>query len=125
MKLYLYRICTRQLTTDGVLKDENGVKICDTAEHTQKMLPQGVYKVVLRKHPNLGHRAVQVKSAWIIHGNGVHEKDFGASIIVGEHLVPGVVIRSYLYFERLIKRIEKVFKRGGEVELVIISHDSQ
>ena len=105
MKLYLYRICTRQLTTDGVLKDENGVKICDTAEHTQKMLPQGVYKVVLRKHPNLGHRAVQVESAWIIHGNGVHEKDFGASIIVGEHLVPGVVIRSYSYFERIIKRI--------------------
>ena len=123
MKIYLYRTCTRQLTTDGVLRNENGTHICDTAEHTRHMLPEGTYKLEFGKHPKHRQRAPRVKDGtWIIHGNGVHGKDFGSSIIVGEHLVPGVVIRSLPYFERLVKRMDKAFRRGGEVELVIMGN---
>lgn len=120
MKLYLYRTCTRQLTTDGVLRNERGIRICDTAEYTREMLPEGTYKLKFGKCPKYRHRAPRAEEgAWIIHGNGVLGKGFGGSIIVGDHLVPGVVIRSFRYFQRLVKSMDKVVKRGGEVVLVI------
>lgn len=157
MKLYLYRICTRRHTTDGVLQDEQGLCICDTAEHTPHMLPEGTYQLTLERHKKLGHRAPCIQqgnataaetsatttadtvttadtattadavttataaTSWIIHGNGIYGKDFGASIVIGDCLVPGVVIRSYPYFERLVKRLEKVFQRNESVELIITS----
>lgn len=141
MKFYLYRTSTRPLSTDGVLCDEHGSPICNTAEHTLHKLPEGTYQLSLQRHHRLGHRALLLQRhhrlgrrtlllqrhhtptamAWIIHGNGVYGKAFGASIVVGEYLVPGVVVRSYPYFERLLKRIEKVIKRGSQVELIIQS----
>ena len=33
MKLYLHRIHTRGVTTDGALWEEHDIRICDTAEH--------------------------------------------------------------------------------------------
>lgn len=125
MKLYIFRQAIKDTTTDGVLKDEHGQRICDTAEHTHHMLPRGTYRVTLSMHPSHKHRAPRVEpcggpGAWIIHGNGVHAKAFGSSIITGDRLAPGAVIRSRPYFERLVKRMEKAFKRGGQVELVIV-----
>ena len=134
IRFYLYRTCTRQLTTDGELVNELGTHICDTAEHTLHRLPEGTYRIVLKKHTKLRHRAPCIlpqdgdaggAQGWLIHGNGVHGRDFGAGILMGEHLVPGVVIRSHPYFGRFVKRMEKALKREDRVELVILSRWSR
>ena len=138
MKLYLNRTCTRGLTTDGVLQNQRHNRICDTAEHTLHMLPEGTYQLTLELHKKLDHRAPCIQqgnataaettataaataASWIIHGNGVHGKDFGSSIAIGDCLVPGVVIRSHPCFERLVKRLDKAIKRGSKVKLIITS----
>ena len=144
MRMYLNRTRTRQDTTDGVLLSQQGNLICDTAEHTPTRLPAGTYKVVFKKHK--GHRTPYaapyatplptspqgeeqgshpkgdlggLRGAYIEYGNGVHARKFGTTIIVGEHLVPGVVLNSRKCFDQIVKRIEKVFKRKQEVELII------
>ena len=61
----------------------------------------------------------KIGKAFILHGNGVYAKRFGATIIVGEHFVPGVVINSRHYFDLLLKRIEKALMRGNTIELII------
>lgn len=130
MKLYLKRECFRQHTTDGTLSTKSS-HICDTIEHTQMMLPEGLYKVQLKNHPRLHHRAPKISliaenstnvkspTAFIIHGNGVYGKQFGSSIAVGERIIPGVVIKSRFHFENLVHRIEMAIRRGGEVVLEI------
>lgn len=127
MRLYLYRTRTRQHTTDGVLRNEMGVRICDTAEHTPTMLPRGEYSVKFKRHKKYKHRAPWLEltsesstaSGFIIHGNGVHAKGFGTTIVVGDHLVPGVVLNSHHYFRQIVKRIEKALKRHHRVEIII------
>jgi len=137
MRMYLNRTRTRQDTTDGVLLSQQGNLICDTAEHTPTRLPAGTYKVVFKKHkghrtpyaapllsPQKGENSLPLgegkgRGAYIEYGNGVRARKFGTTIIVGEHLVPGVVLNSRTHFDQLVKRIEKVFKRKQEVELII------
>jgi len=85
---------------------ENGIRICDTSEHSPTMLPPGDYVVELKKHPILGHRTMMLtkksrrklksKSStkgWIMSGNGAYSARCASNIIVGTHLVPGVVPR--------------------------------
>lgn len=127
MKIYLYRTRTRQHTTDGVLRNEMGVRICDTAEHTPTMLPRGEYSVKFKRHRKYKHRAPWLQlvddegtaSGFVIHGNGVHARGFGTTIIVGEHLVPGVVLNSHHYFRQIVKRIEKALARKQKVTIII------
>ena len=109
MKLYLKRYRIRIDSTDGELTNDEGTHICDTAESTQTMLAEGTYRLIT------GGRHV------FSHGNGVYGKGCGAKILVGEHLVPGVVIRSLSSYKRLIKRIKMARKRGSIVELTITS----
>lgn len=52
-------------------------------------------------------------------GNGVHAKGFGATIIVGDHLVPGVVVNSQHYFRQIVKRIEASLRRKHKITLII------
>ena len=46
-------------------------------------------------------------------GNGVHTLKKG-HILLGEVLVPGVVIHSLQHYERLYERIKKATQRGGQ-----------
>jgi len=127
MKMYLNRTRTRQDTTDGVLFSQQRMRICDTAEHTPTRLPAGTYKVVIKVHPGKKHRALCLLSTdenkkaagFLINGNGVHKKGFGSTIIVGEHLIPGVVLNSRTHFEKLFRRVELTILRKKEVELII------
>lgn len=141
MILYLNRTRIRQQTTDGVLRSEAGVRICDTAEHTPTMLPTGEYSVVLKRHPKVKHRVPYINRSnsqdtppmrgemergsrleWgssFLPGNGVHAKDFGSTIIVGKHLVPGVVVNSQHYFRQIVKRIEASLRRKHKITLII------
>lgn len=135
MILYLNRTRIRQQTTDGVLRSEAGVRICDTAEHTPTMLPAGEYSVILKRHPIVKHRVPYINKSdsqdtppmkgemeggsSFLPGNGVHAKGFGATIIVGDHLVPGVVVNSQHYFRQIVKRIEASLRRKHKITLII------
>lgn len=132
MKFYLYRQIIQSISTDGVLQDAQGIRICDTAEQTRHMLPEGTYQLTIRRHKQYGHRvptllpltAASTTGArgvrgWMLHGNGVLGKNIGATILLGDNLVPGVVIHSQPHFKRLLKRLEKLGNRGIKVELVI------
>ena len=48
MKIYLYRKRIKGESTDGVLIDQRGNRICDTAENTLTMLPEGKYRLELK-----------------------------------------------------------------------------
>ena len=52
-------------------------------------------------------------------GNGVHTLKKG-HILLGEVLVPGVVIHSLQHYERLYERIKKATQRGTEILLTIL-----
>ena len=52
-------------------------------------------------------------------GNGVHTLKKG-HILLGETLVPGVVIHSLQHYERLYERIKKATQRGTEILLTIL-----
>lgn len=138
MKFYLYRQTIQSISTDGVLQDAQGIRICETAEQTRHMLPEGTYQLTIRRHKQYGHRvptllpltAASTTSAasttgargvrgCMLHGNGVLGKNIGATILLGDNLVPGVVIHSQPHFKRLLKRLEKLGNRGIKVELVI------
>ena len=131
MKIYLYRKRIKGESTDGVLIDQRGNRICDTAENTLTMLPEGKYRLDLKKYKKGNYRAAfatpidangEKQQGWrgsgfIIHGNGVYGRGLGSNIIVGDYLVPGVVTHSAKHFTRLIKRLEKAEKRKTEVEI--------
>jgi len=116
IKLVRYRI--RENSCDGMLYLD-GIHHCDTAEPTKLMLPEGIYEVTFRKHPVHEHRAPYIAaSTFMIHGNGIYNAKNG-DILLGEFTYPGVVVRSRDYFDPLVKRLEKVFSRGGKVTLII------
>ena len=84
----------------------NGQRICETTENVKNCLACGTYRISLRQMP---FRA----------GNGVHTLKKG-HILVGEALVPGVVIHSQPHYDRLYERIKKASQRGTEILLTII-----
>lgn len=61
----------------------------------------------------LPHRCPMVKP-----GNGVHNRIDG-SIIVGERLIPGVLIQPAPIFARLVERLVKAHSRGKTILLTI------
>lgn len=61
----------------------------------------------------LPHRCPMIKP-----GNGVHNRIDG-SIIVGERLIPGVLIQPAPIFARLIERLVKAHSRGKTILLTI------
>lgn len=67
-------------------------------------------QMVMSPHRNLRGYCPQLKD-----GNGVYNRTDG-SIILGERLVPGVVLHSQLYFTRLVERLQEA---GGEATLII------
>lgn len=51
-------------------------------------------------------------------GNGVYKRTDG-SIIVGKHLIPGILTHSRPAFDALYDRIRKNIERGNSVTLII------
>lgn len=49
MNLILERKHINQESTDGLLRNEDGTKICSTAEHTATSLPPGTYPVLIHR----------------------------------------------------------------------------
>lgn len=104
LTLYLHRTRIRPQTCDGTLYDEQGNRICDTAEATPHMLPAGKYPLI--------------PSTMLSRTNGVFAlRD--STILVGTYRVPGVVIRTADAYDRIRRRTNKVRERGKQVMLVI------
>lgn len=91
LKLYLHRTRVGPLATDGTIYDEQGHRMCDSAEATLHMLPPGQHAI--------GRFADHFSRT-----NGVYAlKD--ATILVGSYLCPGVVIHTAVAFRRLEEHI--------------------
>lgn len=104
MNIILTRTKRSRYAVDGFITI-NGHRICETAENVKNCLECGTY-ISLRQMP---FRA----------GNGVHTLKNG-HILLGETLVPGVVIHSLQHYERLYERIKKATQRGTEILLTIL-----
>ena len=105
MNIILTRTKRSRYAVDGFITI-NGHRICETAENVKNCLAYGTYRISLRQMP------FRV-------GNGVHTLKNG-HILLGETLVPGVIIHSQLHFDRLYERIKKASQRGTEILLTII-----
>ena len=83
----------------------NRQRVCDTVEHPTCRKPNGTYSVELDNNP-------------FRHGDGALSLKHG-EIIVGKHLLPGVVTASQPTYDRLYERLKKAFQRGTPVRLTI------
>ncbi len=105
MDIVLKRTKRSRFAVDGFITI-NGQRICDTTENVKNCLACATYRISLRQMP------FRV-------GNGVHTLKKG-HILVGEALVPGVVIHSLQHYDRLYERIKKASQRGTEILLTIL-----
>lgn len=83
----------------------NRKRICDTVEHPKWHRPADDYTIDLGTNP-------------FRHGDGALSLKHG-EIIVGKHLLPGVVTASQPTYDRLYERLKKAFQRGTPVRLTI------
>ena len=132
MKIEIKRYRIRETACDGILSI-NGSKLCDTAENTQVMPPPGTYNIVLRS--NIKQKRIvpyllasnnekkmingKLRAPFLCIGNGIYHR-YDGRIIVGTHIVPGCVKRSYAPFRRLYDRINNTIRRGKAVTIEII-----
>ncbi len=105
MDIILTRTKRSRYAVDGFITI-NGQRICDTTENAKNCLPCATYRISRQ------HMPFRV-------GNGVHTLKKG-HILLGEVLVPGVVIHSLQHYERLYERIKKASQRGTEILLTIL-----
>lgn len=145
MNIELIRCHHNPWAIDGELRIA-GQKICDTSENLKHHLAAGTYPIridrchhyrrkmplimiedkpmtakchhcVKRKvgsqHANLPCFCPQIKI-----GNGVANRTDG-SIIIGLLRLPGFMLKTSDYFDRLIDRLDKAANRGEEITLTI------
>lgn len=120
MQIVLERLKSRPQATDGQLYINN-VIVADTAEATPYMLSEGVYDIKIENIKKY-HRKMPVvcseNTPVIRIGNGVYNSKNG-DIIIGEHLLNGIIIHSAPFFNKLIDRLDKAAIRGEKMKLKI------
>lgn len=115
LTLYLHRTRIRPQTCDGTLYDEQGNRICDTAEATPFMLPPGEYALGrIADHFGRMNGVYALRDATILVGAAIIPEGYSDRL-----RVPGVVIRTADAYDRLRRRINKARERGKQVVLVI------
>lgn len=122
MEILLVRNKYSQWGIDGHLYI-NRKRVCDTVEHPTCHLPGGEYII-----PSLGaegsslsetaHSERHAVPLPFRHGDGALASYHG-EIIVGQHLLPGVVTQSQATYDRLYERLKKAWQRGTRVQLTI------
>jgi len=134
MRIELFRTTSNHLYTQGNLL-VNGGQFSNTVEHTLSMLPIGEYKVKLKpvlskvegkvtksrrkmiiipvaplftNHStlNTNHSTLNTLHS-IAAGNSWKDSLAHRSIVIGEPLIPGCVIKSPMYADLLFERMEK------------------
>lgn len=97
----------------------NRKRICDTVEHPSCHLPAGEYIISsLDCFSSLSLGEGRGEVCRFRHGDGalgLKQRE----IIVGKHLLPGVVTQSQATYDHLYERLKKAFQRGTPVRLTI------
>lgn len=104
MLIKIKRIRIRGHTTDGVLSIDDQ-PFCETAESTPNMMEAGLYHI---RHT----------SRIFACGNGAYHRT-DSRILVGQTLVPGIVLQTRETYYKLYERIRKSISRGDNVLLII------
>ena len=115
MEILLVRNNSAKWGIDGHLYI-NRQRVCDTVEHPRFHLPQGTYEIINHKFEIINGES-SIPSPFR-HGDGALSSIHG-EIIVGKHLLPGVVTDSQATYDRLYERLKKAFQRNTPVRLTI------
>ena len=142
MNIIIYRRRSSRWGVDGTLVIK-GVKVCNTLEHPERLLPAGEYKIDLlsvvtsKEKKESGNKKLQSKKMPVIQkkrlifpndasylpylmpGNGPLTLKKGC-IILGKAVATGLVIHSREHFDRLYERLKKGVKTYEGVSLTII-----
>lgn len=94
----------------------NRIRICDTVEHPKRHLPAGEYQITNNKC-RMTNSESKIPFPFR-HGDGALALKHG-EIIIGKHLLPGVVTASQPTYDRLYERLKKAFQRGTPIRLTI------
>lgn len=122
MEILLVRNNSASWGIDGHLYI-NRTRICDSVEHPSRHLPAGVYQIT-NDQSKMSNLKCQISNPEtpipfpFRHGDGALALKHG-EIIVGKHLLPGVVTASQPTYDRLYERLKKAFQRGTPVRLTI------
>lgn len=137
MQINIHRTHISEKVTDGTLSI-GGQKVCNTAENTNYRIAPGTYTIRLLKQrrwgrkmptlipdsgisttPDSGDSNVRKSTTPVIaFGNGVYNR-YDYRILVGETLVPGVVLKTFETFITLFDRIYATIRRGKPVTVII------
>ena len=133
MVVYIYRRHFTRWGIEGTLVIK-GTKVCDTLEHPICYFPAGEYEITLfspilageksRKMPIVLIPGMSIwnvipRIAYIQPGNGPMRLKY-RSIILGESVLPGLVIHTQECFERFYERLRKAIKRNEYIYLNIV-----
>lgn len=136
--LTFHHTLTCPLFTSGSIRDASGEIIPYAVTPTTNMLPAGRYRIAIVVTPETRRRQLGIIPAsinppgWhpehgqslrplalILDGHSFRSAKGLPSIIIGEELIPGVVINSRQYYDRLFERIEKAEVRHDPVDFYI------
>lgn len=119
----------------------DGIRVCDTLENANELIPSGAYQVSLTKCKQYARKMLCLNPSapcskcpkfklvtnnstlpcWcpmLKPGNGVHNRLDG-SILVGQRNCLGSLVHPKDAFDSLFERIRKSISRGNEVVLII------
>lgn len=108
---------------DGCLSI-GGNMFCHTVEHPEMHLPKGRYVVRILKSRQLNRLTPTLMAAngdmpIMMPANGAMAVRDG-SIVVGNRLIEGVVVKTDEVFAKLVDRLDKAQRRGVEITLEIV-----
>ena len=106
MEIIINRLTSNLLYTEGSMI-VNGMNFTSTLEDTPSMLPAGIYDVTLQKQAKGPRQICFGDKSRLTHGNVWKDARPDGSIVIGEPLIPGCVVRSRAAYDRLFERIEK------------------
>ena len=106
MEITVKRLTTNRLYTEGSMI-VNGMEFTSTLEDTPTMLPAGIYHVTLIRQAEGPRRICFNGNSGLTRGNVWKDARPDGSIVIGEPLIPGCVVRSRAAYDRLLERIEK------------------
>lgn len=130
MEITIKRTETNKAYTSGTLYANGKAVAHYTLEYTRCMLPAGTYQAVLVSDPKMQRRQIAIVAddcdttvdsphimATLTNGNSYRNVENTPNVVIGEKLIPGVVISSRKVFDRLFDRIEKCVARGERITL--------
>lgn len=125
LDITIYRVASVHKTIVGCLS-VNGLAFCDTSEHADMVLPEGTYKLVMKRDRRLGCRVpatgCKVSSSacrMIGFGNGVYGWR-SCFILVGTRETGECLIHSRVAFAALCEKVKLALREKRQVWLTIV-----